>query len=53
MKTKDLLPLAGIDFIEFYVSNAKQSAHYYQTVFGFQPQVLQHRSLEVYQLICS
>jgi len=37
MKTKDLLPLAGIDFIEFYVSNAKQSAHYYQTVFGFQP----------------
>ena len=36
METKDFLPLLGTDFLEFYVSNAKQSAHYYQTVMGFQ-----------------
>ncbi len=37
METKDFLPLKGTDHLEFYVSNAKQSAHYYQTVMGFQP----------------
>lgn len=37
MKTKDFLPLIGTDFLEFYVSNAKQTAHFYQTVMGFQP----------------
>ena len=31
----DLLPLLGTDHIEFYVGNAKQAAHYYQTAFGF------------------
>ena len=33
---KDFLPLQGTDFIEFYVGNAKQAAHFYKTVFGFQ-----------------
>src|SRR5690606_5901104 len=28
----------GTDFIELYVGNAKQAAHYYQTAFGFQPE---------------
>lgn len=32
----DFLPLNGTDHIEFYVSNAKQSAYYYQSAFGFQ-----------------
>ncbi|HET9825628.1 MAG TPA: 4-hydroxyphenylpyruvate dioxygenase [Chitinophagaceae bacterium] len=34
---KDFLPLLGTDYIEFYVGNAKQAAHYYITAFGFQP----------------
>lgn len=29
------LPIQDIDHIEFYVGNAKQSAHYYQNVLGF------------------
>jgi 4-hydroxyphenylpyruvate dioxygenase len=33
----DFLPLNGTDYIELYVGNARQSAHYYQTAFGFQP----------------
>ena len=33
---KDFLPLLGTDYVEFYVGNAKQSAHYYKTTFGFQ-----------------
>ena len=33
---KDFLPLLGIDYIEFYVGNAKQSAHYFKSAFGFQ-----------------
>lgn len=32
----DFLPLFGTDYVEFYVGNAKQSAHYYKTAFGFQ-----------------
>lgn len=32
---KDILPLNGTDHIEFYVGNAKQAAHFYQTAFGF------------------
>ena len=35
--TEDFLPLEGTDYIEFYVGNAKQAAHYYRTAFGFQP----------------
>jgi 4-hydroxyphenylpyruvate dioxygenase len=37
MSNTDFLPLNGTDYVEFYVGNAKQSAHYYQTAFGFQP----------------
>jgi 4-hydroxyphenylpyruvate dioxygenase len=33
---KDQLPLLGTDYVEFYVGNAKQSAHYYQAAFGFE-----------------
>src|SRR5450631_2139310 len=33
---KEFLRLYGTDFIEFYVGNAKQAAHYYKTAFGFQ-----------------
>jgi len=36
-KQVDFLPINGTDFVEFYVGNAKQAAHYYQTAFGFQP----------------
>ena len=32
----DFLPLLGTDYIELYVGNAKQSAHFYKTAFGFQ-----------------
>ena len=32
---QDFLPLNGIDFVEFYVGNARQSAHYYRSAFGF------------------
>src|SRR5580765_7110763 len=33
---EDFLPLQGTDYVEFYVGNAKQSAHFYKTAFGFQ-----------------
>jgi 4-hydroxyphenylpyruvate dioxygenase len=36
VQTADFLPLLGTDYIELYVGNAKQSAHYYKTAFGFQ-----------------
>jgi 4-hydroxyphenylpyruvate dioxygenase len=32
----DTFPINGTDFIEFYVGNAKQSAHFYQAAFGFE-----------------
>lgn len=35
-KTTDFLPLNGTDFIELWVGNAKQAAHFYKTAFGFQ-----------------
>lgn len=35
-KDADFLPLQGTDYIEFYVGNAKQAAHFYKTAFGFQ-----------------
>lgn len=35
--SKDILPISGTDYIEFYVGNSKQAAHYYQSAFGFQP----------------
>jgi 4-hydroxyphenylpyruvate dioxygenase len=33
---QDFLPLHGTDYVEFYVGNAKQAAHYYMSAFGFQ-----------------
>src|ERR1700733_3216797 len=38
-KTKtevDFLPLNGTDHIEFYCGNAKQSAYYYQSAWGYE-----------------
>jgi len=34
--TDDFLPLQGTDYVEFYVGNGKQVAHFYKTAFGFQ-----------------
>ena len=31
---KDFLPLQGVDYVEFYVGNARQAAHYYRTTLG-------------------
>lgn len=33
---EDFLPINGTDYVELYVGNAKQAAHYYKTAFGFQ-----------------
>ena len=33
---QDFLPLKGTDYVEFYVGNAKQAAHFYKTAMGFQ-----------------
>jgi 4-hydroxyphenylpyruvate dioxygenase len=35
-QTEDFMPLLGTDYVEIYVGNAKQAAHYYKTAFGFQ-----------------
>jgi len=35
-KAQDFLPINGTDYVELFVGNAKQSAHYYKTAFGFQ-----------------
>src|SRR5690349_17779 len=32
----DFLPLNGTDYVEFYVGNARQAAHYYRSAFGMQ-----------------
>ena len=32
---QDFLPLNGTDYVEFYVGNARQAAHFYRTAFGF------------------
>lgn len=32
----DFMPILGTDYIELYVSNSKQAAHYYKSVMGFQ-----------------
>ena len=34
-KAQDFLPINGTDYVEFYVGNAKQAAHFYKTAFGF------------------
>jgi 4-hydroxyphenylpyruvate dioxygenase len=35
-EAEDFLPLNGTDYLELYVGNAKQAAHFYKTAFGFQ-----------------
>lgn len=35
-KAQDFLPLNGTDYVELYVGNAKQAAHFYKTAFGFE-----------------
>lgn len=34
--TADFLPLNGTDYLELYVGNSRQAAHFYKTAFGFQ-----------------
>lgn len=36
-EAEDFLPLLGTDYVELYVGNAKQAAHYYKSAWGFQP----------------
>ena len=36
-QTEDFLPILGTDYVELYVGNAKQAAHYYQAAWGFRP----------------
>src|SRR5689334_2545075 len=33
----DPLDLQGIDYVEFYVANARQAAHFYRTALGLRP----------------
>ncbi|MEM0939414.1 MAG: 4-hydroxyphenylpyruvate dioxygenase [Bacteroidota bacterium] len=35
-QTTDFMPINGTDYLELYVSNAKQAAHFYKSAFGFQ-----------------
>lgn len=35
-ESTDFMPINGTDYVELYVSNCKQAAHYYKTAFGFQ-----------------
>ena len=42
-ETHDAFPILGIDYLEFYVGNAKQAAHYYRSM-GFTP--IAYRGLE-------
>lgn len=34
-KAQDFMPINGTDYLELYVSNAKQAAHFYKSAFGF------------------
>ncbi len=34
-KAGDFMPINGTDYLELYVSNAKQAAHFYRSAFGF------------------
>ncbi|MFB6257995.1 MAG: 4-hydroxyphenylpyruvate dioxygenase [Flavobacteriales bacterium] len=36
-EAEDFLPINGTDYVELFVGNAKQQAHFFQTAFGFQP----------------
>ncbi len=43
-KATDFMPINGTDYLELYVSNSKQAAHYYKTAFGFKS--LAYKGLE-------
>lgn len=43
-EAEDFMPILGTDYVELYVGNAKQAAHYYKTALGFQS--LAYRGLE-------
>ena len=48
---EDFLPLLGTDYVELYVGNAKQAAHFYKTAFGFQSEAyagLETKSLDTF-----
>ena len=36
-EAQDFLPLNGIDYVEFWVGNARQAAHVYRALWGFTP----------------
>lgn len=44
VESTDIMPINGTDYIELYVSNAKQAAYYYKAAFGFKS--LAHAGLE-------
>ncbi|MEY3241168.1 MAG: 4-hydroxyphenylpyruvate dioxygenase [Bacteroidota bacterium] len=35
IQAQDFMPINGTDYLELYVSNAKQAAHFYKSAFGF------------------
>ncbi|MFK7951726.1 MAG: 4-hydroxyphenylpyruvate dioxygenase [Ekhidna sp.] len=35
-EAQDFMPISGTDYLELYVSNAKQAAHFYKSAFGFE-----------------
>ncbi len=35
--TPDFMPINGTDYLELYVSNSKQAAHFYRSAMGFKP----------------
>lgn len=52
----DFMPLLGTDYLELYVSNSKQAAHFYKAAFGFQSHAYKgletgSRELESYVII--
>src|SRR5207249_6408775 len=34
-QAEDVMPLSGVDHVEYYVGNARQAAFYYSKAFGF------------------
>ena len=52
----DFMPILGTDYLEFYVSNSKQAAHFYRSAMGFKPLAFsgletQNRDTESYVLV--
>lgn len=54
--TPDFMPINGTDYLELYVSNSKQAAHFYRTAMGFKPLAFsgletQNRKTESYVVV--